>query len=303
MAEFKLERFKYNWKGVWTTSATYNRDDVVNVGGKTYVCLITHTANADFNTDLLATVPGSDPPQPQPKWVLMMDGRKFVGTWATAIQYQEGDIVTFDGSIHVCIKGHLSTTFENNSADWSVIALNIEHQGAWASATGYGQGAVVTYNGISYKCITAHTSQTYLEDDIANWTVLNSAAYYNGYWTTATLYRKNDYVKFGGSIFKVNKTHVSTQYFEQNFFDVELPGYNEVQEFSTNTDYATGDIVRYGGDLYYVTRPIRGIYPTDTGFDSVIYFIKMLYSYNFRGDWNIDNDYAPGDLVRRGGEL
>jgi len=303
MAEFKLERFKYNWKGVWTTSASYNRDDVVNVGGKTYVCLITHTASADFNTDLLATVPGSDPPQPQPKWVLMVDGRKFVGTWATATQYQEGDIVTFDGSIHYCIKGHLSTTFENNSADWNNIALNIEHQGAWASATGYGQGAVVTYNGISYKCITAHTSQTYLEDDIANWTVLNSAAYYNGYWTTATLYRKNDYVKFGGSIFKVNKTHVSTQYFEQNFFDVELPGYNEVQEFSTNTDYATGDIVRYGGDLYYVTRPIRGIYPTDTGFDSVIYFIKMLYSYNFRGDWNIDNDYAPGDLVRRGGEL
>ena len=145
--------------------------------------------------------------------------------------------------------------------------------------------------------------QTYLEDDIANWTVLNPAAYYNGYWTTATLYRKNDYVKFGGSFFKVNKTHVSTQYFQQNFFDVELPGYNEVQEFSTATDYATGDIVRYGGDLYYVTRPIRGIYPTDTGFDSVIYFIKMLYSYNFRGDWNIDNDYAPGDLVRRGGEL
>ena len=40
MAEFKLERFKYNWKGVWT-AASYNRDDVVNVGGKTYVCLIT----------------------------------------------------------------------------------------------------------------------------------------------------------------------------------------------------------------------------------------------------------------------
>ena len=101
MAEFKLERFKYNWKGVWTTSASYNRDDVVNVGGKTYVCLITHTASADFNTDLLATVSAVIPIQQ-----MGINGRrsKFVGTWATATQYPEGDIVTFDGSIHYCIK-------------------------------------------------------------------------------------------------------------------------------------------------------------------------------------------------------
>ena len=66
MSEFKLERFKYNWKGVWSNGTAYNRDDVVNVGGKTYVCLITHTSSADFNTDLKATVPGSDPPIAQP---------------------------------------------------------------------------------------------------------------------------------------------------------------------------------------------------------------------------------------------
>ena len=60
MAEFKLERFKYNWKGM--TFISYNPDDVVNVGGKTYV-FDYPTASADFNTDLLATVIGSDPIQ------------------------------------------------------------------------------------------------------------------------------------------------------------------------------------------------------------------------------------------------
>ena len=84
MSEFKLERFKYNWKGVWSNGTAYNRDDVVNVGGKTYVCLITHTSSADFNTDLDATVPGSDPPIAQPKWVLQTDGRKWIGTWTQA---------------------------------------------------------------------------------------------------------------------------------------------------------------------------------------------------------------------------
>ena len=303
MSEFKLERFKYNWIGTWTPSYSYNRDDVVNVGGRTYVCLVTHTSSPDFNTDLDATVPGSDPPIPAPRWTLMVDGRRFIGAWSTGVQYQESDIVTYQGSIHVCINGHLSTTFHANATDWDYISKNIEHKQDWGQATNYGVGAVVTYNGIVYKCITAHASQTFLEDDIANWEILYSGGYFAGNWTTATLYRLNDYVKFGGSIFKVNKTHVSEEFFNQNFFDVELPGNNDVQDFSLATDYATGDIVRYGGDLYYVTRPIRGILPTDTGFDSVVYFIRMLYSYNFRGTWDIEQDYAPGDLVRRGGEL
>ena len=58
MSEFKLERFKYNWIGTWTPSYSYNRDDVVNVGCRTFVCLVTHTSSPDFNTDLDATVPG-----------------------------------------------------------------------------------------------------------------------------------------------------------------------------------------------------------------------------------------------------
>ena len=303
MSEFKLERFKYNWKGVWSNGNAYNRDDVVNVGGKTYVCLITHTSSADFNTDLKATVPGSSPPVPQPKWVLQTDGRRWIGSWVTATQYQEGDIVTFDGTVYFCNLGHLSTTFQANATDWTIIAQGTEFQTDWTTGAGYGPGAIVKYNGILYKCITAHTSQTYLEDDIASWQVFHDGIYFAGNWTTATTYRKNDLVKFGGSIFRVKTTHITTANFDQNLYDIELPGFNDVQEYSGATDYATGDIVRYGGDLYYVTNPIRGIEPTNTGFDSVVYFIKMLYSYNFRGDWNIESDYAPGDLVRRGGEL
>ena len=204
MSEFKLERFKYNWIGTWTPSYSYNRDDVVNVGGRTYVCLVTHTSSPDFNTDLDATVPGSDPPIPAPRWTLMVDGRRFIGAWSTGVQYQESDIVTYQGSIHVCINGHLSTTFHANATDWDYISKNIEHKQDWGQATNYGVGAVVTYNGIVYKCITAHASQTFLEDDIANWEILYSGGYFAGNWTTATLYRLNDYVKFGGSIFKVN---------------------------------------------------------------------------------------------------
>jgi hypothetical protein len=72
MAEFKLERFKYNWKGDWANNTSYKRDDVVRVNGKSYVCILTHDASEIFRTDLTATLPGSIPPQPQPRWLTGM---------------------------------------------------------------------------------------------------------------------------------------------------------------------------------------------------------------------------------------
>ena len=52
MAEFKLGRIRFVWKGAWVAATTYYKDDVVRFGGKTYICQIGHTANSNFNTDL-----------------------------------------------------------------------------------------------------------------------------------------------------------------------------------------------------------------------------------------------------------
>ena len=68
MSEFILDRFKYNWQGDWTAATAYSRDDIVRVGGKSYVCLETHTADPIFSTDLYYVVPGSNPPLAKPKW-------------------------------------------------------------------------------------------------------------------------------------------------------------------------------------------------------------------------------------------
>ena len=57
MAEFRLERFKYVWRGAWVTGTVYSRDDIVRVKGKSYVCLVGHTASTDFREDLDYIVP------------------------------------------------------------------------------------------------------------------------------------------------------------------------------------------------------------------------------------------------------
>ena len=48
MAEFRLDRFKFNWKGTWGSGITYTKDDIVYYQGKSYVCLLGHTSTADF---------------------------------------------------------------------------------------------------------------------------------------------------------------------------------------------------------------------------------------------------------------
>ena len=64
MAEFKLDRFKYTWKGQWALSTEYLKDDVIYNGGKSYVCIVSHTSSTEFGTDLTRILPGSNPPAP-----------------------------------------------------------------------------------------------------------------------------------------------------------------------------------------------------------------------------------------------
>jgi len=80
MADFNLGRLKFNWKGAWTTTTSYVKDDVVRSGANTYVCLLAHTAGT-FSTDLSAN-----------KWELMIPGNS--GSPLTT----DGDLYYFDGS-------------------------------------------------------------------------------------------------------------------------------------------------------------------------------------------------------------
>ena len=94
MAEFKLGRIKFVWKGNWAASTTYYIDDIVQLGGKTYICRVGHASVADFNTDLEAS---------PSKWEQFSDGQSWQGEWNTSTLYQINDLVKYGGSILKCI--------------------------------------------------------------------------------------------------------------------------------------------------------------------------------------------------------
>ena len=44
MADFRLGRLKFNWRGDWTGNTAYVIDDIVKFGANAYVCVTNHTS-------------------------------------------------------------------------------------------------------------------------------------------------------------------------------------------------------------------------------------------------------------------
>jgi len=299
MAEFKLDRFKYVWKGEWSPAVAYNRDDIVRVNGKSYVCIIGHTSNSKFETDLDAVLPGSIPPQQQPRWTVMTSGRSFIGEWYTSVDYNLGDIVIYDGTLWECTTNHTSTSFFNDAPNWGVFAKGVKYVGPWQSGIDYGHGALVRYNGVVYKCLTSHTAGASLEDDIAQWEVFYSGIEYRSVWEQGTLYRASDLVKYGGSLFRCTETHTSgIGALDDSKFDLEFPGNQSAGTWDYGIYYNQGDIVQYGGWLYAAVNNSYAEYPTESE-----NWVLLAKTDKFRGDWSVTSTYTTGDIVQRGGTL
>ena len=197
MAEFKLGRIRFVWKGAWVAATTYYKDDVVRFGGKTYLCQIGHTANSNFNTDLDIN---------PTKWNLMSDGQRWRDEWTVSTTYEEGDLVKYGGTIYVCIDGHTSAAtatlgLEANTAAWNQFVEGFDWKNDWTISTRYKFNDIVRYGGINYICVTGHTSAATvslgLETNIGNWQVFTQGQEYLSDWATTTRYKLNDIVKYG----------------------------------------------------------------------------------------------------------
>ena len=68
MAEFKLGRIRFVWKGAWYTGTIYSVDDVLRYGGRIYIRVVNPMANAESHVDLTAA-----------NWALMSDGQEWKG--------------------------------------------------------------------------------------------------------------------------------------------------------------------------------------------------------------------------------
>jgi len=313
MAEFKISRIRYTWRGTWTNGNAYNRDDVVRYSGSSWVCFRQHIASAFLaDQEFLANPNDTDF---TPAWRKMTDGRQFRGDWQTATLYAAGDIVINGGNLWLCIDDYTSSgNFDDGLVNWALYAAGDVFKEDWAAGTRYGQGAVVKYNGIVYRCIQGHTAANTangLEQDQDKWQIYFEGVEYRGAWSTGTRYRVNDLVKFGGTVFRCKQGHTPGTDSSLNFnleehWEIEFPGFQYSAEWNDTTVYQIGDLVRHGGWLYYsltnnyASNPSTSIYQTEDRTDPPDWQIAAK-GINFRGDWSATASYKTGDVVRRGG--
>jgi hypothetical protein len=305
MAEFKLGRIRFVWKNQWATATVYYQDDVIAFGGKTYICTIGHTSQADFFSDL-DIVPS--------KWNLVSDGQTWKGDWTVDTNYVYNDIVSYGARLYICNTIHTSAAtaidatdgLEVDLAKWDAYAEGLDWKGDWGVSTRYRINDFVKYGGSTYVCNTLHisaaTAASGLEFDLAKWNVFNQSTEYKGGWSATTRYKLNDLVRYGAGIWICITPHTSAGTFGANSANWTkfVEGFQYENDWSPVVPYQSGDVVRYGGNQYISTTSNTGSIPFDNPNDWDLF----TEGFRFIGDWNEDSanqHYKVGEVVRLGG--
>ena len=312
MAEFKLGRIRFVWKGAWQTGTTYYIDDVVRYGGSTYICTVGHSAAADFNTDLEYN---------PTRWNQMTAGQDWRGDWTGNTFYKLNDIVKYGGLLYICIDSHTSATLlkltagtspenttglEADQAKWQLYAEGFDWKGDWAIFTRYKVNDLIKYGGYTYVCKIAHTSAATstlgLEANSNAWDEFNGGFEYKGSWSGSFVkYRKNDVVKQGAGLWICTASHTSTASFiadSATYWSQFVEGFEFEDNWNVSTIYQPGDIVRYGGNQYVAKTNHVGTTPTTASNTDWDLFSE---GFKFQSDWTNSTSYKIGEVVRING--
>ena len=157
MAEFKIDRIRFRWTGVWSASKQYIKDDIVSYGGKTFVCLNGHTSDPDFYIDYLNQV--------LPKWTQMTDGYQWVKDWTPGTYYKVNDIVKYGGQVYAAIVGHTADTYTVPEGS-TTITVTIGYDSGSLTDTGRALTSTgsIFLNGVERNKLTLRKGHTYIFD-------------------------------------------------------------------------------------------------------------------------------------------
>ena len=249
MADFKLGRLKFKWRGDWAVSTAYLIDDIVKYGGNTYVVTSNHTSQstiANFYTDLTAA-----------KYSLHTEGLFFKGDWAASTFYKLNDLVKNGAYQYRCILQHTSSGSFAIGSNWQVFTEGLQWEDTYNSGTTYQDGDVVSYGGYVYVYINATPASGQTPTDNAYWDVVTTGFKPLGTFSYGTSYKTGDFVNYGGNSYVVNANH-SNQYpavqatgaVNSSYFNLVTTGFKFQGAYSPGTTYLIGEVVRFNGTSY-----------------------------------------------------
>ena len=248
MADFKLGRLKFKWRGDWAINTAYVVDDIAKYGGNTYVAVTNHTSNsssAAFYTDLGNSY-----------WQLHTEGLFFKGDWAGNTHYKLNDLVKYGAFQYRTKTQHTSGASTFDPSKFEVFTEGLQFEDSYSSSTVYQDGDVVTYGGYSYVYINATPASGQTPADNSYWDVITTGFKALGAYSHGTAYKTGDTIQYGGNNYVANTSNTSQYPANTNgttnttYWTLNLEGFNYRAAYSASTTYNIGDVVRLTATSY-----------------------------------------------------
>ena len=197
-------------------------------------------------------------------------------------------------------------------ANFNLDRIRFRWKSDWLSATAYTKDDIVYYRGKAYVCLIGHTSDaanltTDLNNASPRWELMFDGTAWKNLWTSETYYTPGDIVKFAGYIYECTIAHTST-----NVVNVGLPASisnwkivatptNWLNEWTVDTYYNLGDVVRYNGITYICSIKHQAASTTALGLeDNQADWNILSTSDSWQTDWTVNTRYKAKDIVKYG---
>ena len=313
MADFRLGRLKFKWRGDWAASTDFVIDDIVKYGANAYVCTTNHTSaaseNSFYSTDLAY-------------WDLHTEGLRNRGDYqTTSVWYALNDLVKYGNTVYRCTTAHVGPA-SFDFTKWAVYSEGLNFEDTWSSATVYQKGDIVTFGGYTYVAQQNSTNVAPNTDELY-WKVLTTGFSPQGDFVDSEVYEPGNLVKYGGNTYSCKVTTTPESYTIASISGdgsevtvvfgaaqpaapfgvgdlVTLAGTSAAQyntSFRVKACTTTGFTIEStetagatGGTIAYIP------YPTNTRFWDLV-----LEGLNWNAAWNNASVYQLGDVVNRNG--
>ena len=313
MADFRLGRLKFKWRGDWAASTAYVIDDIVKYGANAYVCTTNHTSStaetAFYSADL-------------GNWDLHTEGIRNRGDYqTTGVWYAINDLVKYGNSVYRATTAHTGpATFDFTK--WAVYSEGLNFEDTWSSATVYQKGDIVTYGGYTYIAQQNSTNVAPNTDELY-WKILSTGFSPQGDYNSAEVYEPGNLVKYGGNTYSCKVTTSTENYVLDS---ISGDGTTATVVFAVaqpTAPFGLGDQVTISGSTVAAfNTTVRVVSCATTGFtfasttnsnasggsaayipvpSNTRFWDLVLEGFNWTGAWANSINYQLGDVVNRNG--
>ena len=177
---------------------------------------------------------------------------------------------------------------------------------SWTTGSSYLKDDVIRYGGRTYVAIKGHTSSADFYTDATHWNLFSDGTKWQSDWSSATFYKINDIVRYGGIIYICNTGHTaqSTLEADQSKWDQFATSIDWKDNWVAATVYKANDLVKYGGNIYLCNTGHTAAASNALGLEQdILKWDLFSEGQDWKQNWAVSTRYKINDIIKYGGTL